>query len=276
MFAFASLAAALAVAAGVLPPLVPVPNPSNGFPAVGSALFSDDGSVGDTRAVWGKIDCQRGSRVRVVGGHRTIRVLDGDDAVGERCEIGRNNWPASPVALYRSGERLITVVSLKLSKRFPLERGTWQSVMQMKQSQPSNNGGGTPVLSLHAFDGRWRLRRGGVSEHVSQVWSTQATRGHWTRFAFDVTYSTDPSVGSVRVAADQNGDGDALDRGERSPQLHLATLVPEGPGDDSDGLADGDPIPSHLRLGVYHDPSYRCHGYRCSIGVDNVGIYLAE
>ena len=35
-------------------------------------------------------------------------------------------------------------------------------------------------------------------------------------------------------------------------------------------------VPSHLRLGVYHDPSYRCHGYRCSIGVDNVGIYLAE
>ena len=97
----------------------------------------------------------------------------------------------------------------------------------------------------------------------------------WTRFAWDVYYSKDPSQGWLQVSADLNGDGDFDDPGERSPAIHEATLKTEieGPNGTSDGLAPGDPIPSHLRVGIYHDPSISCPAPAgCSTEVDNVQV----
>ena len=266
---------------------------SDGFPEVGEPRFEDVGWPGDVAASWGSVDCERLARVRQRGtggdphlradgepqgadGFRRLRVRDGDDFYGERCELGRNDHRDSPVALYREGERLITFASFRLHAGFPVHRDSWQAVMQMKQSQPSNAGGGTPVLALHAADGRWRLQhtgRVGPEFRHGPIWSAPARTATWVRFAFDVVYSVDPSVGSVQIRADLNGDGDVLDDGEVSRRFHLQTLKRETAGSSSDGLSRGDPIPSHLRVGIYHDDSYRCRRYRCSIDIDNVGVY---
>ena len=291
---FAKTLSLLAIAAApFVPPLFPpAEDPDDqgtGFPKVGTALFVDGGGSASPRTVWGSLECQRPTRVRLAraegdpttladgqpqdsAGFRRLRVLDGDDFSGERCELGLNDHRSSPVALYREGTRRITYLSLKLSKRFPLGRDAWQVVMQMKQSQPADSGGGTPVLALQADDGRWRLDHAGV-DFEGDAWTAPASTGNWVRFAFDVTYSTDPELGAVQVSADLNGDGDALDKRERSGRIELQTLKAEGPGTSDDGLAEGDPIPSHLRVGIYHDSSYRCHGFKCSLGVDNVGVY---
>ena len=257
---------------------------SDGFPDVGEPRFADGGEQGQVEQIWGGIACQRRDRVTaarfggasdpgpdgapVNSGFRRLRVLDGDDSSGERCELGLNDHFTSPVALYREGERLITYTSLKLSKGFPLDRPSWQVVLQMKQSQPSNRGGGIPVLALHAYDDRWRLvgRNG-------ELWSARASKNLWTRFAFDVNYSPDPRTGWASLSVDLNGDGDALDRREQSERFELATLKVEGPGSSDDGVAKGAAIPSHLRAGIYHNPVYSCSRYRCSIGVDEVGVY---
>ena len=72
---------------------------------------------------------------------------------------------------------------------------------------------------------------------------------------------------------DRNGDGDATDRGERSPTFHVNTLRRERNGDSPAGLAPGESIPSHLRVGIYHDPSYRCpRPTGCSIEVADVQV----
>jgi hypothetical protein len=268
---------------------------SDGFPEVGEPRFEDVGWPGDVAALWGSVDCERVARVRQgwtggdphvradgepqgADGFRRLRVRDGDDFYGERCELGRNDHRDSPVAVYHEGERLITFASFRLRAGFPLRRDLWQAVMQMKQSQPSNAGGGTPVLALHASDGRWRLRHTGWAgpdlRHGS-VWSARARARTWVRFAFDVVYSANPSVGSVQIHTDLNGDGDALDDGELSRRLRLQTLKRETAGSSSDGLSSGDSIPSHLRIGIYHDDSYRCRRHRCSIDIDNVGVYTA-
>jgi hypothetical protein len=44
------------------------------------------------------------------------------------------------------------------------------------------------VLSLKAFDGRWFLFHSdpGPTEEDFPIWSTPASQGGWTRFAFDV------------------------------------------------------------------------------------------
>jgi len=276
-----------------LPPLPIGGSPSppaadNGFPQVGAAVFLDDGGPPRAAEVWGSVDCERPLRARDVrsggdpaagadgrpqddAGYRRLRVVDGDNVSGERCELGQNDHRTSPVALYREGTRRITYVSLRLGDRFPIDRKAWQVVLQMKQSQPADAGGGVPVLALQANHNRWRLvpnsRRGG------SVWSAPATVGRWARFAFDVTYSSDPRSGSLRVSVDLNGDGDATDQHERGERVELRTLKLEGPGGTEDGLAEGDSIPSHLRVGIYHSPVYPCRGGRCEVAIDNVGVY---
>lgn len=75
------------------------------------------------------------------------------------------------------------------------------------------------MLELNARNGRWRL----VNDWDA-LWSVPAETGVWTRFAFDVRYSQNPDVGSIKVFVDLNGDGDALDRRERSRTFHVATL----------------------------------------------------
>jgi hypothetical protein len=143
----------------------------------------------------------------------------------------------------------------------------------MKQSEPSANAGGAPILEVQAHDGRFILLH-----NWRPLWSTDAKKGVWTRFAFDVSYSQDPSLGSVRVYLDRNRDGDTTDSGERSPAFHVSTLKRETTGGSpEDGIAPGQSIPSHLRVGLYHDPSYRCPPPSgCSVQLDGVEVIDAN
>lgn len=95
-------------------------------------------------------------------------------------------------------------------------------------------------------------------------------------FAFDVAYSSDPAKGSIRIYADLNGDGDAEDDDERSPELRLATLRPETAG-RQDAVAPGEGIPSHLRAGLYQNRNYGCPPPQgCYMDIDNVQVVAAD
>jgi hypothetical protein len=294
-------------AAAAPPEVVPSPSPAcapvlSVLRVVGCTLVKEDTAArSDPVAGWGRIDC-RPSRYQYVttggdpnptgagwaqgnGSFRRLTVIDGDDVYGERCELGRNEhrsgYTPATFNLYREGQRRVTFVSLRLPKGFPLGTGMWQVVMQMKQTQPADNGGGTPVLALHAYRGVWELRRStsaGPSGDTQPLWSTRAATGVWTRFAFDVRYSQ-YGTGSVKVHVDLNGDGDALDAGEESPSLATYTLKRETTAQqspDNDPLVAGNSIPSHLRTGIYHDSRIACpSGLNCSVEVDNVQVYAA-
>ena len=258
-------------------------------------LFEDTAAVGDPLPLWGAIDCERASRhTRVSSGgdpaptatgerqgddaFRRLTVIDGDDFYGERCELGQNDHRSGPVAIYRDGDHSVTWFSLRLPPSFPLDTPHWQGGVQLKQAQPADNGGGTPALSLKAFDGRWILFHSdpGYTEVDLPVWSAPASAGRWTRFALDVVFSPDPDRGRVVVLADLNGDGDFDDADERSEELRLSTLKLEGPGDDEDGYGEGEPLVSHLRAGLYHDPVIRCPAPGgCAIELDNVQVVRA-
>lgn len=262
-----------------------------------SVLFADQSTDPDHRRLWGSHDCERRERVRrPTGGadphsdsngrppaddrFRRLRAIDGDDVWGQRCEIGANDHRTSPTALYGPGERRLTFTSFRVPRTLPLSLSRWQVVMQMKQSQPSANGGGTPVLALNVYAGRWRLHQStstGPSGLTREIWSAPAEPGVWARFAFDVTYSSDPDRGSVRIYADLNGDGDAADTGEQSPRIRTYTLKRETAGGTDDGIAPGEPIPSHLRVGMYNAPSIDCPPPSgCSVDVDNVQVVDAK
>jgi hypothetical protein len=199
----------------------------------------------------------------------TVTVLDGDDWSGERCELGMNDHQLGPTAFYREGMRRASYFSLRLPNNFPLAANTWQTVFQMKQAQPSDNGGGVPILFMGAYLGRWH-----IESLNGEYWSFPAQQNVWTRFVFDVKYSQDPNQGWVQVSVDLNGDGQ-LSSGERSPVIHTNTLKAEsdGPNGTSDGLAPGDSIPSHMRAGIYHNASIVCPPPNgCSTEVDNFQV----
>ena len=145
--------------------------------------------------------------------------------------------------------------------------------MQMKQAQPSANGGGTPVIALEARQGKWMLTQSlssGPSSDTRVLWSTPAQTGVWTRFMFDVVYSQDPAKGSIQLSVDLNGDNDYDDANERSPALKTYTLKRETSGGTNDGIAPGESIPGHLRVGPYHDPSLP----GTYVDVDNVEVVI--
>ena len=263
-----------------------------------TVLRRDTGTASDPRpGLWGTIDCQSSARYQYMtsGGdpspmptgvpqgdddYRRLTVFDGDNFWGERCELGRN-WHANgensggrrsgTFALYRSGDRRITFFSQRYPDNFSRSTAGWQAIAQLKQAQPADNGGGGPVLELQLHDNRlW------IVNDWKAVWSTRAPAPNtWIRYALDVTYSPDPALGSLRLYVDLNGDGDALDAGEASRRFELPTQLIEtdGPNGGADGLLPGDPIPDHLRLGIYHDPSIGCPAPTgCAVEVDNVQV----
>jgi hypothetical protein len=265
-------------------------------------LRTDTSEREDPRpGLWGSIDCVSPTRYRYMRGNgyrgptatgakqhndafRRLRVYTGDNLYGQRCELGRNtstygvnrrNQTDGTFALYYDGDHKITYFSERYPSSFSMRFPQWQTVAQMKQAQPSDNGGGGPILELQISGRRLRL-----VNRWHQVWTTPApAKNTWIRYALNVHYSPDPSLGSVRLFVDLNGDGDALDRGERSPRLRISTMLREidGPNGTGDGFAPGDTIPDHLRLGVYTsslDPCPPPSG--CAVDVDDVQVLVPK
>ena len=253
-----------------------------------TVLKSDVGASSSASSLWGQVECASATRAQLVGSggdtHPTatgsaqansafweLTVYDGDDWAGERCELGRNEWrngtssSTGTFMLYPEGSHRITFASYRFGGAFPFTTSSWQTILQMKQTQPSNAGGGSPRLEVQLRGGRLYLE-----SDLGSYWSTPVTEGVWGRIALDVRYSRDPSVGSVTMYVDANGDGDAADAGEASPTIHAATLKQEVSGTLS-GIAPGASIPAHLRVGLYHNTTIACPS-GCPVDVDNVQV----
>ena len=253
-------------------------------------IASDTAAIRDPDSFWGRSYCANDQRVQqfTSGGDshptatgapqgdsafRRLTVLDGDDAFGERCELGWDDRN-SPTTFYHQGDHLLTAISIRLPTGFPLNAFGWQAVMQMKQVP--NNDAGTPVLELDAYGGRWRLRQS-LSRYSAgdsrELWSAPAQLNFWTRFLFDVRYSDRKKGGYIRVGVDLNGDGDFADPSELSRGMRTYTLKVQTPGPVLDGIKPGRPIPSHLRAGIYHDPNIACPAPTgCPVDLDNVQV----
>ncbi len=223
-------------------------------------LKEDMATDPDPRSLWGDIDAVSTSRAQwfATGGpdggpFRRLTALDGDLYHGnsERAELGNSNYllengRLDTFYLYRAGMHRVTSYWMRLPANFPMDSNAWQVVMQMKQSDPATNADGTPVISLQAIQNQWILKQStstGVANDTRVLWHTPARLSVWTHIVVDATYSTDPSAGRFQITIG----------GAASPDFRTYDMKSEvsPPGPD---LHVGDPIPSHLRLGVYHDP----------------------
>ncbi len=223
-------------------------------------LQQDLGTNPDPVPLWGQIDAVSPSRVQWFasggpdgGPFRRLTALDGDLFHGnsERAELGDSDYfwedgRPDTFYLYQAGMRRVTSYWMRLPSNFPINTKDWQVVMQMKQTDPANNADGTPVIALQATDGQWILKQSlspGPADDTRILWRTPARVGLWTPITVDATYSADPKAGrfSITIA------------GVSSPVFRTYDLKYEisPPGPE---LRAGDPIPDHLRLGIYHDP----------------------
>ena len=237
----------------------PAATPQSPLPPL-TLLRHDPATDPDPIALWTAIHAEDPSRQRQFdtggpnsGAFRRMTVQDGDDNEGERAELGYNSRlnglgpPHGTFFLYNRGERRVTSFWMRLPAGFPIKTPKWQVVMQMKQTGPASNSGGTPVLALEAREGRWVLTQSnsaGSSGNTHELWSTPATLNSWTPITLDVTYSPDPQQGKVQLIVGEVS----------SPTFTTYTQKYETPP-GSKGLDPGQPIPSHLRMGIYHDPS---------------------
>jgi hypothetical protein len=230
------------------------------LPVALSTLRADPAENPNPLGLWNEVAAQNDSRHQQFssggpsgGSFRRLTVHNGDNYWGERAELGYNSRlnglgaPWGTFFLYHEGQRRVTDFWMRLPSSFPVNANTWQVVMQMKQTGPIANNGGTPVLALEARQGKWVLVQAdtpGPGGYTHEVWSTPATVGQWTHISLDVTYSPNPSQGKVQMTV-----GDVA-----SPTFTTFTQKYEtAPG--SQGLSPGDAIPSHLRMGIYHDPA---------------------
>lgn len=260
------------------------------LPSSCTVVASDTAAVANPNGFWGSTDCATASRHQQVtsggdtaptatGGsqgnsaYRSLTAFDGDDFWGERCELGMNDHRSSPVAFYREGMRRVTYASFRLPSSYPLNTSMWQGVLQMKQSQPSDNGGGTPVLSLGAYQGKWMLFHSGPgwTTEDAVIWEAPAIAGAWTRIAIDAKYSQHADQGWIKIYMDLNADGDFGDSNEQSQTFHTNTLKYETGSDSSDGYSAGQSLPSHLRVGMYHHQAIPCPT-GCAVETDNIQV----
>ena len=190
-------------------------------PVGGTVLRQDDGSAADPRpGLWGTIEAAMpGRHVQVTGAdpYRTLTVLDGDESFGNnaRAQLGRNERTAGEntgsstngtFALFNEGEHKLTFVSM----RFPAGKITDEPGQLADDHQHEAN----PSLrrqwlapwhciQVDLFSGKLVFQMAWTT-----LWETPApVFDKWIRFAFDVTYTKDPSKGRIQFFVDRDGIG---------------------------------------------------------------------
>ncbi len=261
----------------------------------GTILREDNAAVADPEpGLWGNIEAVDDTRHTLVatGGDsrskatgaaqgdtafRRMTVITGDELLwsnNARAELGRNerrygenigSQTDGTFALFNEGEHKIIFFSLRFPTGFDFVQGNWQVIVQVKQTQPYAANGptnGAPALEINGRSSELLL-----ANHWDTVWTCPAPPlNTWIRFALDAIWSKDPAVGKLRMYVDNDGDGDFLDADEMSPLLSIGTLAYASAA--GSGLNINDPIPGHLRLGLYHNTIIP----GASVEIDNVQI----
>lgn len=223
-------------------------------------LWSDDCSQVDPTPRWGEISMQRKDGVQSPS-YKMSEIEPGrfqqfpSGGPGNKpyyrftAPQGDNIWTPSPAGRselslqnqwFYEGQRRITLVAIRLpAQEYPF---TWNTLLQFKQNEGKNWTGGSPALAFEQWGGEWKIRTFGRDDWVPwHIPCLAAHRGKWLRFAFDITYSSDWTKGSLKVYGDLDGDG--LYEYE-SATVALQTLLQQQ-------LGGGPGIESHVRAGLY-------------------------
>lgn len=223
-----------------------------------SRLWADDCSNPDPIPAWGEVTMQRkdgqeysSTRMSDIASGRFQQFGSGGPANNSYYRFtapqGDNVWTPdtdgrselSQQSLWSyEGQRRVTLVSIRLPSS-GLNQNSWNTLVQWKQNEGKNWTGGSPALALAQFNNEWRIGSFGSDKVLWRM--PNRSNGQWVNFAFDITYSANPSKGKIQVHADFNGDG-AYEY--TSPTITAQTLLQQRSG-------SGPGIESHVRAGLY-------------------------
>lgn len=175
-------------------------------------------------------------------------VVDGDSCYGERAEAGQGNPTRQDMLnrIFRSGEERWISFDVRLASDVPLDPGTWQTLMQLKQM----GAWGSPVMELDVENNQWIMHR--TTNNPNNQWPSgfqadfplgPAQHNVWASFTYHVRFSPDPNVGFLEIYGDL-GDG----RGMRQlmPMRAMSTM--------KINPNTGQTIDSQAKWSLYRDP----------------------
>jgi Polysaccharide lyase len=178
-----------------------------------------------------------------------MSLQDGDECYSERAELGQGNPTRSDMLdrlFYEGDERWISF-QVQLGDLFPLNPGTWQLVMQLKQLGSR----GSPIMALEVQDNQWQLARTTHEPHNQYPPGFQSSfplgasrTGIWTKMTWHVKFSLDSNVGFLEIYGDL-GDGQGMR--QLLPRQEMSTMKIDETTHQT--------IPSHARIGIYRDTS---------------------
>jgi len=293
--------ALLAVAA--IPLVVPAPGARSeveSFAVMASKRVTPNGGPGEVRfradarkpggwpAEWAGLSCASPDRVSqvkspVADGRRAyrLRLQEGDNSYGERCELGMANTGAADIDRV-GGSRVLFQNGTEswIAQEIMLDPDTYAFcgrqcaldydgglVQQLKQTGAC----GTPANGIVVRD---LPRVGVVFEHrnsaendcgnatMKTLWRVPVRRGAWVRILQHVRWSTDRDTGYIAtwingrpVQPSFDGDRKRVTRPGAEVRIHTWTLK-DGPGVERLRQCLSHPC-AHLRNGVYRNPIVR-------------------
>jgi hypothetical protein len=170
-----------------------------------------------------------------------VSLRDGDECYGERAELGQ----VKSNRLFSEGNERWVAFQAQLGSGFPLDPGTWQAVMQLKQLGSH----GSPIMSLRVQDNKWQVGR--TTNDPDNQWPTgfqgllplgTSRTGTWTKFVWHIKFSPDPSIGFLEIYGDL-GDGQGM------RQLLARQMMSTMKFDETTHQT----TQSHARIGIYRD-----------------------
>ncbi|MEA2123969.1 MAG: hypothetical protein QOI80_751, partial [Solirubrobacteraceae bacterium] len=138
-----------------------------------------------------------------------LTVQDGDNAWGERCELGDGNPGRSGYPLFHEGDERWISFQVYLPDNYPIDTPDWNVMFQIHQE----GDGGCPPLALHVEDGEFRLFNSSSKNYVFDTvekWHAPAQRNRWAKFTIHMMNSTDDNTGFVEMFGDLDGQGQKL------------------------------------------------------------------
>jgi polysaccharide lyase-like protein len=198
---------------------------------------------------WANYSCARARRIsRVAPGASgryayRVRLNDGDNSYGERCEMAMGAPTRRGFPLFRKNTKSWIAYQVLIPPRWP---GTGWQYNEITQFKSVNDLCGPP-LSLHVEQGRMLLFKSANNRSSCTgwpIWSARMRFGRWIKLLYHVRWSSNPRRGWVELFGSLNG--------ERVHRLmkrrRTFTMKKDGRGRTR---------PVSARLGIYRDRRIR-------------------
>ena len=250
---------------------------------------ADAAKPGGWAAEWAGVSCASDSRVTqvtrpVAQGRRAyrVRLQEGDESYGERCELEMGNTSARNInrvggsrVLFHNGTESWIAQQIMLDPNVYAFCGTecpldhdGGLVQQLKQTGSCGTPANGIVTRRLPADGVVLEHRNSAESDcgnatMKSLWRVPIRRGEWVRIVQHVRWSTDPGTGYIAtwingrpVQPSLQGTSKRVTRTGDEVRIHTWTLK-DGPSVDRLRQCRSHPC-AHLRNGVYRDS--RVHG----------------